>query len=45
MTKYASVAYFALSESVWTELRNIRTVVEGVRYELSGTDIMKMLVI
>ena len=45
MTKYASVAYFALSESIWTELRNIRTVVEGVRYELSGTDIMKMLVI
>ncbi len=45
MTRYASVAYFALTESVCTELRNIRTVVEGVRYELSGTDIMKMLVI
>lgn len=45
MTRYASVAYFALTESICTELRNIRTVVEGVRYELSGTEIMKMLVI
>lgn len=45
MTQFSSVAYFALTESLCTELRNIRTVVEGVRYELSGTDILRMLVI
>ena len=45
LSSHAAVAYFALTESICTELRNIRTVVEGVRYELDGTDIMKMLVL
>lgn len=45
LSSHSSVAYFALTESICAELRNIRTVVEGVRYELDGTDIMKMLVL
>lgn len=45
LSPHASVTYFALTESLCTELRNIRTVVEGVRYGLDGTDIMKMLVL
>lgn len=45
LSSHASVAYFALTESLWTELRNIRTVVEAVRYGLNGAEIMKMLVI
>lgn len=45
LSSRASVTYFALTESICAELRNIRTVIEGVRYGLDGTEIMKMLVI
>lgn len=45
MTRFASVAYFELTESVYTEIKNISTVIEGVRYGLDGGEIMAMLVV
>ena len=45
MSSYASVTYFALTESLYAELRNLRTVIEGVRYGLDGEEIVKMLII
>ena len=39
------VVYFALTQYLSVELKNIKTLIEGVRYGLSSGEILKMLVI
>lgn len=45
LSKYASVVYFALTEILTIELNNVKTLIEGVRYNLDGSAILDMLVI
>ncbi len=44
LTKSSAVVYFALFECLNAELRNLKTVIEGVRYGMSGEEIMRILV-
>lgn len=44
LSRSPAVVYFALTQCLSIELKNIRTLIEGVRYGLSGEEIMKMLV-
>ncbi|MCH5196091.1 MAG: V-type ATPase subunit [Oscillospiraceae bacterium] len=45
LSQSPAVVYFALTQCLSTELKNIKTLVEGVRYGLNGGDILKMLVL
>ena len=45
LTKSSAVAYFALTECLKTELKSIRTVIEGVRYGVGGSEILSMIVV
>lgn len=45
LSQSSSVVYFALTELLEIELKNVKTLIEGVRYGLDGVDIMSMLVI
>ncbi len=45
LSQSPAVVYFALTQCLLIEMKNIRTLIEGVRYGLSGTEILKMLVI
>lgn len=45
LSQYASVVYFALTEILTIELNNVKTLIEGVRYNLDGSAILDMLVI
>ncbi|MCH5203308.1 MAG: V-type ATPase subunit [Oscillospiraceae bacterium] len=45
LSQSPAVVYFALTQSLSIELKNIKTLTEGVRYGLNGGDILKMLVL
>lgn len=45
LSQSASVVYFALIELLTVELKNVNTLIEGVRYRLDGSAILDMLVI
>lgn len=45
LSQSSSVVYFALTELLEIELKNVKTIIEGVRYGLDGADILDMLVI
>lgn len=45
LSQSAAVVYFSLSEMLGIELKNIKTVIEGIRYQLSGSEILSMLVL
>ena len=45
LSKSPAVVYFSLTQCLSIELKNIRTLIEGVRYGLDGEDILKMLVL
>lgn len=45
LSQNASVVYLALTELLEIELKNIKTLIEGVRYGLDGAVILNMLVI
>lgn len=45
ISRNSSTVYFCLIECLQIELRNIKTVIEGIRYGLSGSEIMEMLVL
>lgn len=45
LSQSPAVVYFALTQCLSTELKNIRTLIEGVRYGLNSGDILKMLVL
>lgn len=45
LSQNASVVYLALTELLEIELKNIKTLIEGIRYGLDGAVILNMLVI
>lgn len=45
LSQSSSVVYFALTELLEIELKNIKTLIEGIRYGLDGGVILNMLVI
>ncbi len=45
LSQSASAVHFALAECLKIELKNIKTIIEGIRYEIQGSDILDMLVI
>lgn len=45
LSRSPAVVYFALTQCLSIELKNIKTLIEGVRYGLNGGDILKMLVL
>lgn len=45
MSNNSAAVYYALIECLRTEQKNIKTVIEGIRYGLSGGEILAMLVI
>lgn len=44
LSQSSSVVYFALTQCLETELKNIKTIIEGIRYKMKGSDILDMLV-
>lgn len=44
LSQSSSVVYFALAECLAVELKNIKTIIEGIRYGMKGSDILNMLV-
>lgn len=44
LSQSPSVVYFALTECLGVELKNVKTVIEGIRYGMKGSDILNMLV-
>lgn len=45
LSQSSAVVYFALAECLSIELNNIKTLIEGVRYGLSGSEILEMIVV
>lgn len=45
LSRSSSVVYFAFMELLGVELKNIKTIVEGIRYGLDGSAILEMLVV
>ncbi len=45
MSQCSAVVYYALAECLDTELNNIKTIIEGIRYGISSSDILDMLVL
>ena len=45
LSRNSSTVYFCLIECLETELRNIKTIIEGIRYGVPADGIMEMLVI
>lgn len=45
ISRSSATVYFCLIECLQIELRNIKTVIEGIRYGLTGTEIMEMLIL
>ena len=45
LSQSSSVVYFAFMELVGIELKNIKTIIEGIRYGLDGAAILGMLVV
>lgn len=45
MSRSSLVVYFAFMELIGVELKNIKTIIEGIRYHLDGGAILEMLVV
>lgn len=45
LSQSSSVVYFAFMELMGVELKNIKTITEGIRYGLDGSAILEMLVV
>ena len=45
LSQSSSVVYFALTECLAIELKNIKTIIEGIRYGMKSSDILDMLVV
>lgn len=45
LSQSAAVVYFSLTECLGIEIKNIRTVIEGIRYGMPASEIFNMLVI
>lgn len=45
LSQSSSVVYFAFMELLGFELKNIKTIIEGIRYGLDGAAILEMLVV
>lgn len=45
LSQSSAVVYFAFAECLGIELNNIKTLIEGVRYGLSGSEILEMIVV
>lgn len=45
ISKSSATVYFCLIECLDIELKNVKTVIEGIHYGLSGAEIMEMLVL
>ena len=45
LSQSSAVVYFAFMELMGVELKNIKTIIEGIRYDLDGDAILEMLVI
>lgn len=45
LSKSAAVVYFALAELLYIENRNIKTIIEGIRYGMPSGEIMSLLVL
>ena len=45
LSQSSSVVYFALVQCLRIELKNIKTIIEGIRYKMKSNDIMDMLVL
>lgn len=45
LSQSAAVAYFALAELLYIENRNIKTIIEGIRYGMPSGEIMSLLVL
>lgn len=44
LSQNSSTVYYALVECMNTELNNIKTIIEGTRYDMSSSEILEMLV-
>ncbi|MGN0650725.1 MAG: V-type ATPase subunit [Oscillospiraceae bacterium] len=44
LSQNSSTVYYALTECLYTELNNIKTIIEGTRYDMSSSEILEMLV-
>ncbi len=44
LSQSSSVVYFALIQCLKTELKNVKTIIEGIRYGMKGSDILEMIV-
>lgn len=44
LSQSSSVVYFALIQCLAAELKNVKTIIEGIRYGMKGSDILDMLV-
>lgn len=45
LSQSSSVVYFAFMELLGVELKNVKTIIEGIRYGLDGSAILDMLVV
>lgn len=45
LSRNSAAVYYALIECLKIEMRNVKTVIEGIRYGLSSSEILEMLVI
>ena len=45
ISRSSATVYFCLIECMQIEVRNIKTVIEGIRYGLTGSEIMEMLIL
>ena len=45
LSQSSSVVYFAFMELLGTEFKNIKTVIEGIRYGIDGNAILEMLIV
>ena len=45
LSQSSSVVYFAFMELMEVEFKNIKTIIEGIRYNLDGSAILEMLVV
>ena len=45
LSQSSAVVYFALIQCLKTELKNVKTVIEGIRYGMKSGDILEMIVV
>ena len=44
LSQNSTTVYYALVECMNTELSNIKTIIEGTRYDMSSSEILELLV-